>query len=115
MNHPELIAKLFSGHAGATSSEASLFFQGEGMAPKASQQVMIRAFADGTLRRKRIRRSTGYEYRLASRYPKFGMSSAEEQAARKPTTFVDECRKLSRLVEFNNLIAGVRGSDAQIC
>lgn len=115
MNHSEMISKLFSGHASATSCEATVFFQGAGMAPKASQQVMIRAFADGTLRRKRIKRSNGYEYRLASRYPKFGMSSAEEQAAKKPTTFVDECRKLSRLVEFNNLIAGVRGSDAQIC
>lgn len=115
MNHSEMISKLFSGHASATSCEAILFFQGVGMTQKAAEHVMWRASAEGTVRRKRIKRSTGYEYRLTSRYPKFGMSKAEELAARQPTSFVDECRKLSRLVEFNNLIAGVRGSDAQIC
>ena len=109
MNHAELIKKLFTGHATATSAEATLFFQGAGLSYKAATQALARAFRDGLIRRKKMKRAKGYEFRLASRYPKFGKSYAEEMASRPaPVSTIEQCRKHSRLVEFNNRIAGAR-------
>ena len=110
----DMLVALMKSEGPMTNTEISLYFAGAGVSGKSSRSNIIStAFKRGITRRKKVKGSNCYEYRLAYRYPKFGISYEETPRNQRPQEdIVAKCKRASNVWQFDQLLKSARGGHA---
>lgn len=106
----DMLVALMKEEGPMTNSEISLYFAGAGVSGKSSRSNIISTAFN---RRKKVKGTNSYEYRLAYRYPKFGISYDETPRNLRPAEdIVERCKKTSNVWKFDQLLRAARGGHA---
>lgn len=110
----EMLIAIMKSEGPMTNTEISLYFAGAGVSGKSSRSNIIStAFKRGITRRKKVKGTNSYEYRLAYRYPKFGISYEETPRNLRPKEdIVEKCKLTSNVYRFDQLLKSARGGHA---
>ncbi|RTY58784.1 hypothetical protein EKL29_08100 [Pantoea sp. YU22] len=107
----EILRELLSKEGSLKTSEIRIYFASLGVSDKCIMHTTHHAYKYGITHRRKNRGTNGYEYRLASKYPRWGTRyEAEEQAARR--NVVTTCKRKSQVYQLDQLLKSARGGHA---
>lgn len=107
----EMIRRLLVVEGSLRTHEIKLYFASMGVSSRLVEQTLHHAYKNRVTHRRKIRWESGYEYRLASKYPNWGTRYEAEPKPRK-LSVVTSCKRKSQVYQLDQLLKAARGGHA---
>ncbi|MCG7388774.1 hypothetical protein [Pantoea sp. ACRSB] len=107
----EMIRELLAVEGSLSTHEIKVYFASMGVDGRLVEQTLHHAYKNRVTHRRKLKSACGYEYRLASKYPRWGTRYEAEPKTRKQSV-VSTCKRKSQVYQLDQLLKAARGGHA---
>lgn len=107
----EMLRELLAIEGPLKTREIKIYFASLGVSNKCIEHTVHHAYKAGLTHRRKNSGTNGYEYRLASKYPRWG-TRYEAEARAYRYNVVTTCKRKSQVYQLYQLLKAARGGHA---